>query len=255
MAIWRGAGGSGDATTDAANQASVASTKAAEAVVSADAAASSASSAVNSASIALDSKNAAATSEANALTSELATATSETNAANSESNAATSETNAGISETNSSNSASSALASKNAAAISEANAATSETNAADSESNAATSEANAAASFDSFDDRYLGAKATDPAVDNDSNPLIVGALYFNTTSNDMKVYNGSTWEVTFATLSGALVAANNLSDVANSVTSLNNLGGLTATQINVLIDNAILALEEEYDTSSSSSKK
>ena len=31
MAIWRGAGGSGDATTDAANQASVASTNAAEA--------------------------------------------------------------------------------------------------------------------------------------------------------------------------------------------------------------------------------
>ena len=46
-------------------------------------------------------------------------------------------------------------------------------------SEASTSATNAAASFDSFDDRYLGAKSSDPSVDNDGDALIAGALYFN----------------------------------------------------------------------------
>ena len=46
---------------------------------------------------------------------------------------------------------------------------------------------------DNFDDTYLGAKATDPTLDNDGDALTAGDLYFNTTSNVMKVYNGSAW--------------------------------------------------------------
>ena len=52
---------------------------------------------------------------------------------------------------------------------------------------AATSAAAAAASYDSFDDRYLGAKSSAPTVDNDGNALITGALYFNSTTNVMNV--------------------------------------------------------------------
>ena len=89
-----------------------------------------------------------------------------------------------------------AAASASAAATSESNASTSETNAATSETNAASSAAAAASSYDQFDDRYLGSKASDPAVDNDGNALLTGALYFNTTSDDMKVYTGTTWKVT-----------------------------------------------------------
>ena len=121
----------------------------------------------------------AATSEANALTSETAAATSEANAATSESNAATSETNA--------------AASAAAALTSENNAATSETNAAASESAAASSASSAAASWDEFDDRYLGAKASDPTVDNDGNALLTGALYWNTTTDEIKIWNGTGW--------------------------------------------------------------
>ena len=40
---------------------------------------------------------------------------------------------------------------------------------------------------------YLGAKATDPSVDNDGNVLTVGATYFNTTTNKMRVWNGTVW--------------------------------------------------------------
>ena len=78
-----------------------------------------------------------------------------------------------------------------------ANSATASANSASSIGNAVTSSANsataAAASFDSFDDRYLGAKSSNVAVDNDGNSLITGALYFNSTANSMRVWNGSSW--------------------------------------------------------------
>jgi hypothetical protein len=164
----------------------------------------------------------AAASEANAATSESNAATSESNAATSESNAATSESNAstsastattqaGIATTqagnastsasNASTSASNAATSESNAATSESNAATSASNAATSESNAATSESNAAtsasaaaASADAFDDVYLGSKSSDPATDNDGDPLAAGMLYYNTVSNLMRIYSGSAWE-------------------------------------------------------------
>jgi hypothetical protein len=58
---------------------------------------------------------------------------------------------------------------------------------------AANSAAAAAASFDSFDDRYLGVKASDPTLDNDGNALVAGALYFSSSENIMKVYDGASW--------------------------------------------------------------
>ena len=42
---------------------------------------------------------------------------------------------------------------------------------------------------DTFDDDYLGSKASDPTLDNDGDALADGALYFNTTDNVMKVYD------------------------------------------------------------------
>jgi len=167
MAIYRGPGGSGDATTDAASQATVATTKAAEAATSASAASSSA-----------------------------------TTAATEASNASTSASN---SET-----------SKIAAVAAQAAAETAETN-------AETAQAAAEAALDSFDDRYLGAKASDPTLDNDGNALIAGALYFNTTTEVMMTYTGSLWQ-TITTGSGGLQAANNLSDVASASSSRTNLG-------------------------------
>ena len=58
---------------------------------------------------------------------------------------------------------------------------------------AAASAAAAAASYDSFDDRYLGAKATAPSVDNDGNALVTGAIYWDTVSNAMYAWTGSEW--------------------------------------------------------------
>jgi hypothetical protein len=44
-----------------------------------------------------------------------------------------------------------------------------------------------------FNTVYLGAKATAPTTDNDGNPLIVGALYFNSTDDVLYVWDGATW--------------------------------------------------------------
>jgi len=124
------------------------------------------------------------------------------------------------SPTNATNAAASA-----SAASSSASAASS------SASSASASASSAAASFDSFDDRYLGAKTSDPTVDNDGNALLTGALYFDSVSAVMKVYNGSAWVAAYVSLSGALIASNNLSDLTNTTNARSNLGlGSIATQ-------------------------
>jgi cation transporter-like permease len=58
---------------------------------------------------------------------------------------------------------------------------------------AAASATAAAASYDSFDDRYLGAKSSAPSVDNDGNALVEGALYWNSVSNAMLAWDGAAW--------------------------------------------------------------
>jgi hypothetical protein len=51
----------------------------------------------------------------------------------------------------------------------------------------------AAGIFDQFDDRYLGSKSSNPALDNDGNALLTGALYWNTSQSRLKIYSGSGW--------------------------------------------------------------
>ena len=180
---------------------------------------------------------AASGSESAAAASALAASNSETAAAGSASAASDSEIAAAASALAASGSASAASASEVAAAASAlaasgsaSAAALSETAAAGSAVDAAGSASAAAASFVDFDDRYLGAKAVDPTVDNYGNPLIVGALYFNTTDDIMKVWDGASWLAAYASLSGALIAANNLSDVVSASASRTNLGlGTAAT--------------------------
>jgi hypothetical protein len=240
------------AETNAASSASAASTSASNAATSATNASNSASAASTSATNASNSASAASTSASNASTSATAAAGSASSASTSASNASTSATNAassassastsattattqaGIATTQASNAATSATAAAGSAtsasgsattATTQAGIATTQaTNASSSATNAATSATNAAASYDAFDDRYLGSKSTAPTVDNDGNTLLTGALYFNTVSNSMKVWNGTSWLDAYASLSGALIATNNLSDLNNTATARTNLG-------------------------------
>jgi hypothetical protein len=139
-----------------------------------------------------------------ALLVDAASATSSASAAAaSASAAATSETNAGNSATAASGSASAASSSASAAS---------------SSASAASASASAAlAALDSFDDRYLGAKTSDPTLDNDGNALVAGALYFNSVDGVMKLYTGSAWVAAYVsgvassigfTPAGAIAATN-----------------------------------------------
>ena len=205
--------------------ATAAATSAASAAASATAAATSASSAATSAGnsetsaiASATSASAAATSASSAATSATAAATSATSAANSATAAATSATSADASATAAATSETNAATSASSALTSATSAATSASSALTSANSAATSASSAATSYDDFDDRYLGAKASDPTLDNNGNPLITGALYFNTTIPAMKVYTGSAWQIVAAdtsnfvdkslwTAKGALVGA------------------------------------------------
>jgi len=116
----------------------------------------------------------------------------------------------------------------------EANASTSATNAANSATAAASSASSALnaknaaeAALDTFDDDFLGSKASDPAVDNDGDALADGALYFNTTDNVMKVYDlGNTqWKQLTPTSS----QQTSIDTVSGSITNVNLVGTAIST--------------------------
>lgn len=170
-------------------QATIATTKANEASSSASSASSSATTSTTQASV--------ATTQAGIATTQAGIATTQA------SNAATSALQASTFATNASNSA---VASANSAAASDASA----TASAASASSSAASAAAAAAALDNFDDRYLGVKTAAPTLDNDGNPLLAGALYFNSgavtpADKGMWVYDGGTWIAASAASQAILV--------------------------------------------------
>ena len=125
-------------------------------------------------------------------------------------------------------SATTASTSATTSATNAANSATASANSATASANSATASANsataAANSFDDFDDRYLGAKSSDPSVDNDGDALITGALYFDTTLGAMKVYTGSTWQT--VTVSAANQA--NINTVAGISANVTTVAGIAS---------------------------
>ena len=159
--------------------------------------------------------------------------------------AADSATAAASSATASASSASSSSSSASSSASSASTATTKASEAASSATAAASSATSAAASYDSFDDRYLGAKSSDPSVDNDGASLVTGALYFNSSAGNLRVYNGSAWiaiaadtdvkvlvssnDTTAGYLNGKLVAGTGISftennDGSNETLTITNTG-------------------------------
>jgi len=153
-------------------------------------------------------------------------------------NAATSATNASTSETNAATSATTATTKASEASTSATNAATSATSAETAKTAAETAQAAAEAALDNFDDRFLGAKASDPTLDNDGDALTDGALYFNTTDDVMKVYDltNTTWrqiqlttsdQANVNTVAADLSGSNTIGTVATNIANVNT----TATNI------------------------
>ena len=166
-------------------------------------------SANTSANHASNSSNFANTSEVYSLTAANHASNSSNHAANSSNFANASANHASNSSNHASNSSNHAANSSNFANTS-ANHASNSSNFANNSSNFANTASNAAnaansardaalAAADNFDDTYLGQKNSDPAVDNDGDPLTPGDLYFNNSSNTLKYYTGSTWLTVEAT--------------------------------------------------------
>ena len=179
--------------TAAATSASSASTSATSAAASATTASNSAATATTSAGQAATSATSAATSASSALTSASSAAASATAASTSASSAATSAASAAASVASIGSAVTDAQNYALAASTSASSASTSASSAATSASSAATSATAAEAAYDSFDDRYLGAKGVPPTLDNDGNALIAGALYWDTNTNAMYAWTGTAW--------------------------------------------------------------
>jgi hypothetical protein len=196
---------------------------------------------LGSATAAATSASAAAASATAAAASATAAANSATAASASAAAASASAAAASTSASNASTSASQASASAAAASASASAASASAAAAASSAAAASASAAAAATSYDDFDDRYLGAKSSDPSLDNDGNALITGALYFNTSGNNMRVYTGSTW----------IVVAANTADFIQK-TEVTAKGDLIAGTGNATIDNLAVGTNGYVLTASSS---
>jgi hypothetical protein len=154
---------------------------------------------------------------ASATTSALAAASSATDAENAQTAAEAAQTAAEAAQT--------------AAELAETNAETAETNAEAAQTAAEAAQAAAELVYDNFDDRYLGAKATDPTLDNDGDALIDGALYFDTANNVMKVYDlgTTTWLRTTPT-SGEQANIDTVSGISANVTTV---AGISADVVTV----------------------
>lgn len=110
--------------------------------------------------------------------------------------AATATTKAGEASASAASSAASAVTATTQAgnAATSASTATTQASTATTKAGEALSSANAAAaSYDSFDDRYLGAKAAAPTLDNDGAALLTGALYWDTALGALRVWTGAAW--------------------------------------------------------------
>jgi hypothetical protein len=80
-----------------------------------------------------------------------------------------------------------------ASAFSASQSATSATNAANSATQANNYLTQVTNIFENFDERYLGSKNAPPTTDNQGNPLQEGAMYWNSVSNGLFVWDGSVW--------------------------------------------------------------
>lgn len=233
MALFRGTGGSGDASTD--TYASEVALEATRASTKANEAAASATSAQTAQAAAEVAKAAAETAQVNAETAETNAETAETNAETAENAAVaaqgsattaktaaetaqsaaevaktaseTAETNAETAETNASASATTATTKASEAATSATSATSASTSASTSATNAATSataaqtaqtaaeaaQTAAESAKEAIDGLYLGALSSNPTVDGNGNAVTAGDWYFNTSDGSTRIYNGSTW--------------------------------------------------------------
>lgn len=162
----------------------------------------------------------------NLIVDAAAATTSANNAASSATAAASSATSAASSATTATTQANTATTQASTATTKASEATTAKTAAETAQAAAETAQTAAEAALDNFDDRYLGAKSSDPTLDNDGNALIDGALYFNTNDNVTKVYDlgGTAWRL----LTPTDANQTNINTVAGIQANVTTVAGISA---------------------------
>jgi hypothetical protein len=115
-------------------------------------------------------------------------------------------------------------ADKAAAAASASAAAGSETASAGSATTAGTAATTATGALADFRNIYYGDLPADPATRPDGTPSEDGDFYYNTTTGGLRLRKGGLWVNAVIDANGALVAANNLSDLTDKAVARGNLG-------------------------------
>lgn len=225
-----GADNAASSATAASASATTASTKASEASTSASNAATSATASETAKTASQAAQTASETAQTASETAKTGAETAKTGAETAKTASETAKTGAETAKTAAETAKTGAETAKTGAETAKTGAETAKTGAETAKTAAEAAQVAAELAADNFDDVYLGNKSSDPTVDNDGDALTAGDLYFNTTSNELKVYNGSAWQVAAVSVAGLLTSANNLSDVASASTARTNLGlGTAAT--------------------------
>lgn len=107
----------------------------------------------------------------------------------------------------------------------------------------------AVAALDTFTDIFLGAFATNPTVDNDGNALTQGQLFYYTgTPKQMRVFNGTTWEVAYNPTLGAVDSVFGRTGTVLPVNGDYNAGQITNTPAGNIAATTVQAALNELDT-------
>lgn len=143
-----------------------------------------------------------------------------TAAAGSATAAANSATAAAGSATTASNHVATALSHANTS-LTHANTSLTHSNTSQTHANTALGHANSAqTTLNNFEAKYLGEHTSAPSTAG----VQEGAIYWNSTVNQLYVLDSSTWNQAAFNVSGAIIASNNLSDLADASTAVTNLG-------------------------------
>ena len=106
--------------------------------------------------------------------------------------------------------------------------------------------------LDTFDDRFLGKKASDPLTDNDGNPLDIAALYYNEIDKELKFYNGVSWDSPVAAAQTyALQASQSASDANASKLAAKTSEDNAKASEEVAIQKALEASQSASDANAS----
>jgi hypothetical protein len=120
--------------------------------------------------------------------------------------------------------------------------------------NAATSASNALASETALKSRWLTAKAGDPALDDAGNALVAGIAYFNTTSDLVRIYNGSAWQDAVGAITGDFTVVRELKTATAGQTLFNLTNSYSVgTNSIMLYLNGVRLMPSDYTETSSSS--